>query len=619
MARVVGAPVHRRCPGSFVVLFLALTLLAAEAGNASAACSTPGELLSLGKAVETALRCRTTALFDPGASCVPTPPPACAAPEQQAIVDLIFANAPTTSTSVAVSAVRCQIELAQSAGRYARERTTSLSQGRRRTTRARLVKRVLRACGNVDVQVLPTGRLPGVGEPCDASMTGTGLDARSLASCLSARLEALLGDAWDSPIRPNIVLVLSDDQPATMLDFMPATLEEIASRGVRFENAFVSTASCAPSRATIYSGRYAHNHGILDNSGLLAGGHHFDHENGLATWLRQAGYRTGLFGEYMPWAQVLGETKPAAWDEWWSLMKNDDQGFTMSINGPWRDFGSETYLTDFIARGARRFIVKNKDRPFFVVMAPSSPHAPAIPAARHEDLFLDLPPWRPPNFREADTTGKPQWVQFSRAISDASTAGVDGLRIRMAQSLQSVDEAVRDISRLLDKLGLSDRTLVLYLSDNGLHLFEHWWGAKFDSYEEGIRIPLLLRYPVRYPIARTDTSLASNVDIAATIVDAAGTTAPALDGTSLLETLDGVVAPRSDLLVENFTNFVIVPNSAVRTDRWKYIRTDAAQGVNEELYDLQSDPYELFNLASDPTLQTLRQGLSDRLELLRRQ
>ena len=90
-----------------------------------------------------------------------------------------------------------------------------------------------------------------------------------------------------------------------MIDFMPATLEEIAERGVRFENAFVSTASCAPSRATIYSGRYAHNHGILDNSGLLAGGHHFDHENNLAGWLRQAGYRTGIFGEYMPWAEVL--------------------------------------------------------------------------------------------------------------------------------------------------------------------------------------------------------------------------------------------------------------------------------------------------------------------------
>lgn len=573
----------------------------------------------LGRAVETALQCRSAALLDPGASCVPEPPPACAATEQQAIVDLIFANAPTTPTSAITPATRCQIALAESAGRYARERTTSLIQGRRRTSRARFVKRVELACAGAGVDVLPTGRLPGVAEPCDGSTAGTEVDAPSLTSCVSARLEALIGDAWTSPIRPNIVLVLSDDQPASMLDFMPATLEDIAARGVRFENAFVSTASCAPSRATIYSGRYAHNHGILDNSGLLVGGHQFDHENSLAAWLRQAGYRTGIFGEYMPWASVLGETKPVAWDDWWSLMKNDDQGFTMSINGPWHEFSAQTYLTDFIARAAHRFVLKNKDKPFFMVMAPSAPHAPAIPAPRHQGLFLDLPPWRPPNFREADTTGKPKWVLFSRAITDPSTAAVDELRIHMAQSLQAVDEAVHDISRLLDKLGLSDRTLVLYMSDNGVHLAEHWWDSKFDSYEEGIRVPLLLRYPVRYPTARMDASLISNVDIAATIVDAAGATAPALDGTSLFATLDGVVAPRSDLLVENFTDYVVVPNSAVRTDRWKYIRTDTTQGVNEELYDLESDPYELFNLASDPTLQTLRQTLSDRLDFLQQQ
>ena len=164
--------------------------------------------------------------------------------------------------------------------------------------------------------------------------------------------------------------------------------------------------------------------------------------------------------------------------------------------------------------------------------------------------------------------------------------------------------AVADVAALLDKLGLTDRTLVLYLSDNGLHLGEHWWGTKFDSYEEGIRVPLLLRYPVRYAIARSDMSMASNVDVAATIVDATGANAPALDGTSLMRTLDGVEAPRADLLVENFTSFVVVANSAVRTDRWKHIRTEATQGVTGGLHDLQTDPYELFNLARDRCCRT---------------
>lgn len=604
----------RRRPGSLLVLVATLALVVTATAPARAACPTPAETLAFGRAVESALRCRGVVLFGGGA-CVPEPPPACAAAEHQAIVDLIFANAPTTAAA-ATAAGRCQVALAESAGRYAIERTTGLAQGRRRTTRARLVKRVARACSGAGVAVVPGGRLPAVGAPCDAATAGAAVDPEMLVSCVSARLEASIGDVWATPIPPNVVLVLSDDQPASMLDFMPATLRDIADRGVRFENGFVSTASCAPSRATIYSGRYAHNHGILDNSGLLAGGHQFDHENGLAAWLRQAGYRTGLFGHYMPWASVLGETKPAAWDEWLAFMTAGAQGYTMSVNGPWRDYDAGTYLTDLIARSAQRFIVKNRDRPFFVVMAPMTPHTPAIPAPRHRDLFADLPPWRPPNFREADTTGKPRWIQYSRTIAPASTTAVDDLRVRMAQSLQAIDEGVDGVSKLLDKLGLGDRTLVIYLSDNGLHLSEHWWDSKFDSYEEGIRVPLLLRYPVRYPVARSDTSLASNVDVAATIVDAAGVTAPALDGTSLLATLDGLVAPRPDVLIENFTNFVVVPNSAVRTDRWKYIRTAAVLGVTEELYDLQVDPYELVNRATDPGLQALKQDLSDRLDVL---
>jgi N-acetylglucosamine-6-sulfatase len=576
-------------------------------------------MFSLASAVETALVCRGAALVAGGGSCVPDPPPACAATEPQEIVDLIFGGAPTAIASIGTPAGRCQVALAQAAGRYARERAAGLVRGRRRTTRARLVKRVVRDCTGVAVDALPTGRLPGVGEPCASAAIVTAVDAARLASCVSARLEAVIGDAWATPIPPNIVVVLTDDQPPSTLEFMPATLAEIAGRGVRFENAFVSSAACTPSRATILSGRYAHNHGITDNAGLLLGGHQFDHENTVAAWLRQASYRTGMFGHYMLFASVLGESKPVAWDAWWTLMRHDEQSFTMSINGPWRDFGSGQYLTDFIARNASRFIAKNREKPFFVVVAPTAPHEPAIPAARHQNLFLDLPPWRPPNFREPDTTGKPQWVQYSRAIAATSTDAVDELRIRMAQSLQAVDEAVLGISDLLDDLGLSDRTLVLYLSDNGVHLQEHWWGSKFDSYEEGIRVPLLLRYPVRYPTARVDTSLASNVDIAATIVDASGAAAPALDGTSLLETLDGAVSPRADLLVENFTSYIIVPNRAVRTERWKYIRTDAPVGVTEELYDLEADPFELVNKAADPALQTVKQTLADRLAVLQQE
>lgn len=595
---------------------LVLAVLCATVEGAGAACATPQEVLLLGKAVDTSLRCRQRALSDPNPGCSDGTPPACGQAEHDAIVDLIFAEAPSSAVFSRTPEADCQGAVAAAARKYVRARSLTLAAGQRRAPRSRLVRRVVRRCEGAGVIDEETGRLPAIGDVCGELVAGPDLDEGRLAACLSARLEAILGAASPVPVRPNVVLLITDDQRADSLGFMPSTLEEIAGRGVCFENAFVSTASCGPSRATIYSGRYAHNHGVLEIAYLLVGDHDYDHHDNLATWLHSAGYRTGLFGHYMPWAQVLGEQKPPAWDEWWALVSTDAEGYRMSVNGPWRDFDSATYLTDLIAREGSRFIREHREEPFFLVLGTTAPHAPAIPAPRHEGLFADLPPWRPPNFREPDLTQKPFWVQAARFFSAPSPDPVDALHIGAAESLQAVDEAVARISTQLDDLGLSDRTLFLMISDNGIQRNEHWWDSKFSSYEESIRVPLLLRYPVRYPTARSEAALVSNVDIAATIVDAAAATAPPMDGTSLLAVLDGTVPPPEEVLIENFLSLVVEPNAAVRTDRWKYIRTDDDVGITEELYDLASDPYELVNLAADPAHQALREQLSDRLDVL---
>ncbi len=206
------------------------------------------------------------------------------------------------------------------------------------------------------------------------------------ARCLSARMEALLDTACMPPPPPNVVVVLTDDQRWDTTAYMPHVLADLAERGVQFTNGFASTPACAPSRASILSGRIARHHGIRDNDGLLSGTHDFDHENTLAAWMRAAGYRTALFGKYLNHADVLGETKPAAWDEWQSCPYEGANylDYTLNVNGTWTTFGAapEDYSTDYLARAAIEFMRAEIAAPFFVVYAPYAPHEPAIPAPR---------------------------------------------------------------------------------------------------------------------------------------------------------------------------------------------------------------------------------------------
>ena len=123
---------------------------------------------------------------------------------------------------------------------------------------------------------------------------------------------------------------------------------------------------------------------------------------------------------------------------------------------------------------------QNRDSPFLLVVAPLAPHDPAVPAPRHAASFPDFEPPRPPNWREPDVSKKPAWIRFAQASAPV-TPQTDALQKPQMQSLLAIDEAVAKLSDTLDEHGLTDRTLLIYLSDNGLHRDEHWWGSKFTS------------------------------------------------------------------------------------------------------------------------------------------
>lgn len=598
-----------------ISIALALVLLPALA---DARCTSPADVLRFETAVRRSLRCAEKQLFRASSSpCTAPTPPSCAAAEHAAILELVYGAAPAGPSDATTAAARCQIGLTRAAVGYLRRRVPERLFGRRRAPLPRLLRKVADRCAGVTVASAGSGRLPAAEEACAPLAQAGPVDEGLLARCLSARLEGLIADALPNAQPPNVVIVLTDDQRADTVNVMPTVLSEIADRGVRFEQAFASTSICAPSRASILTGLYAHNHGIVDNGSLLVGGHEYDHEDNVAGWLRAAGYRTAMFGKYLNNVYILGEYKPDAWSEWQVFTGDGDnyRGYELNRNGEIEQVSQaeSQYSTDRMAGETLRFIRENADRPFFVVYSPYAPHSPYAPAARHLGTFAGLAPARPPNFRPADVTLKPNWVKFSKSIANPDPGPTDQMRRDYLETLLSVDEAVGEISRTLDQLGLTDNTIVFFLSDNGHHFGEHWWSSKFTSHEESIRIPLMMRYPLRYPLGQSRSEMVQNIDVAPTIVAATGAAASPMDGQSLFDFLDGTIVAREDVLHESFTDFIVPPNEALRTPEWKYVHSSTAAGITEELYDLVADPYELDNLAFDPTLQALKQDLAAQL------
>jgi arylsulfatase A-like enzyme len=373
-------------------------------------------------------------------------------------------------------------------------------------------------------------------------------------------------------------------------------------RGVAFPNAFVVNPICCPSRASILTGDYSHTTMVYRQSPPFGRYEWFDDASTLATWLDDAGYTTGLFGKYLDGYQhaALTGVVPPGWDRWAAFVHAGYEGYTLTVDGEVRRFGSAPadYSTDVLAAEAVRF-VDGADGPLFLVFSPAAPHAPATPAAGDEAAFADLRPARPPSYDEADVGDKPAWVRALPRIGPAEAAAVDAFRTEQFRSLLAVDRAVGAILDALDRAGRLETTLVVFTSDNGIQHGEHRWTRKEAPYEESIRVPLVLRWDAAgwTPGEAMDDVLALNIDLAPTIAAATGIEAPATDGRSLLDVLDGAPPPtlRDDFLIEHLEGGNPIPTyCAVRSTTWKYVRYATGE---EELYDLRVDPYELENAA----------------------
>lgn len=416
----------------------------------------------------------------------------------------------------------------------------------------------------------------------------------------------------DRTARPNIVLILSDDEDVEIhARAMRRTRALIAERGTVFENAFVTFPLCCPSRASILRGQYPHNTGVLGNRAPNGGFEAFRRlgrdRSTIGTWLQAAGYRTAFYGKYLN-GYGKNDPPPPGWDEW-HVAGNSGYGnfdYVLNENGTPVAYGHapEDYLTDLIARKASAHLRRWADegRPFLLHVAPFNPHRPFVPAPRHAGMFGDAALPRPPSFNEADVSDKPPAQTFpalrTRDIEEITAQ----YRLRL-EALQSIDELVETLVDALDRAGVLDSTYLIYTSDNGFHLGEHRMRAGKDSaYEEDIRVPLAVRGPgVRAGRIRSEMVL--NIDLAPTIAALAGVEAPHfVDGRSLLPLLEGET-PRwrsaflvrrigfeSDLRVERQADAI-----AIRTARHTLV---GYENGDRELYDNLADPYQLDNIVT---------------------
>ena len=441
--------------------------------------------------------------------------------------------------------------------------------------------------------------------------------------------------------RPNIILILTDDQPYETVKFMPTVRDVLIKEGVNFENGFITTPLCCPSRSSILTGEYAHNHEVYTNRTPLGGAPKLKDNSTIATWLQDARYRTGYFGKYLNEYDALTPEGyvPPGWDEWGAFLgrniSDDDEGstsyygnYSFSENGKVVEYTGDSFIfgADLVTRKSVDFISTNRDQPFFLYASYYNPHSPYQWAERHDPQFrmnsaLPAPmPYRPLDFMEEDISDKPL---FLRELHPISVGKIDISYKQILRSLLSVDDGVASILNALDKTGLERKTIIIYMTDNGLTVGDHRLGlTKNCAYEACIRTPFIVYAPDIFP-ARNDSRLVANIDLAPTFAELAGiSTPPTVDGSSFLPLLkDPKAAWREEILLEHWPTesgigSLIPEFYAVRTLDWKYVEYSTGE---KELYDLKNDPYELTNLAGQPQYAQTEAELKTKLGELKAQ
>lgn len=444
--------------------------------------------------------------------------------------------------------------------------------------------------------------------------------------------------------RMNIIFILADDHRYDAMGFMNKIqglqtpgMDRMAAEGAHIKNAFVSTALCSPSRASILTGQYAHTHTVVDNDAPLPTNLTF-----FPLYMQRNGYQTAFMGK---WHMGNTDDKPQPGFDYWLSFQGQGVYYNpvFNINGKRVQQPADGYITDLLTDYAVDWMNKrDKSKPFFLYLSHKGVHAEFQPARRHAGKYANAPIHCPPSmYLTATDSSKyfgiptapatkvnysdiPQWVRKQRY----SWHGVDYMYHgaipfddfyhRYLETLQAVDESVDRVIAWVKQQQLDNSTMVVYMGDNGFSFGEHGLIDKRHAYEESMRVPMLVWAPGMVKPRSVVEQIIMNVDLAPTFLELAGITKPSqMQGESFATLLKNSSADwkRDKVFYEYYWEaaFPQTPTTfAVRSDRYKYIFYNGVWDINE-LFDLQNDPYEMNNLIRDTAYRKIGLSLKDDL------
>lgn len=443
---------------------------------------------------------------------------------------------------------------------------------------------------------------------------------------------------------PNLIVVLVDDLrwdelACTGHPFaVTPNIDRIAHEGAVFRNAFCTTPLCSPGRANLLTGLYTQHHGILDNTQRNEQSHRL---NTFPRILHQTGkYETAYVGKWHMGND--GSARPGY--DYWVSMKGQGSSFDPVLIENGKETHHTGHTTDVLNAKAIEFLQQKHNKPFCLYIAHKALHpelvqrddgsisdpgaAQFLPAKRHEKRYANVGIPRRLNVID-DLKGKPALQREIAGLPPLSrqTGTSDKTILDRQRMLLAVDEGVGMLFDALEQSKQLDNTVIILTSDHGYWYGEHGLSVERRlAYEEGLRIPLMIRYSRLVPSGMVIDQMALSIDLAPTVLDLAKVgkeTMRKMDGRSLLP-LFAAQAPtdwRKSFLIEYNTDTVFprvhkMGYRAIRTERWKYIHYLELEGM-DELYDLKNDPYEMNNRIEEEEMQGILKELV--LELKRLQ
>jgi len=500
---------------------------------------------------------------------------------------------------------------------------------------------------------------------------------RAIKVCLSASAVVLGFSVYAKKSeRPNILFIMSDDHAYQAISAYGSGLnstpniDRLANEGAIFQRAFVANSICAPSRATMLTGKFSHMNGKIDNIQV------FDwNQQNVAKLLQANGYQTALIGK------IHLEGIPQGFD-YWNVLTGQGEYYNPNFieNGVKRQY--KGYCTKITTDLALNWLEtkRDKNKPFLMLYHHKAPHRTWMPEEKYFDLFKDKTFTPPSNFfdnyegrpaaaaqemsigkdmdlvydlkmldsqgeiktkyrnaaqsmyNRMDSTQRAVWDKhYKPIIADFKTKGLSGKELDLwkynrymtdyLSTVQSVDDGVGEVLDYLDKNGLAENTIVIYTSDQGFYLGEHGWFDKRFMYEESFRTPLLVRYPKEIKPGSSIKDLVQNIDFAPTFLDYAHIKIPEdMQGISFRKLVSGKHIKWRDAVYYQYYEFPgehkVKRHYGIRTERYKLIHF--YYDIDKwELYDLEKDPHEMKNIYNDRDYVDVQKMMHQKLTDLR--